>query len=409
MTTLSENAGPLSLPNVRLLLSGQLLSQLGDKILSVGLVWFIALNSSEQTVAWYIAANSLPHLVLAPFTSRTVQQRGALRTVIFTDFARAFLFAVAAFLVFFWAKSDQNTKVILPLLFALGIGTNVFSSYFNPAVLTLPQLVAPLDMLGRVNGMISACFSVALVLGPLLALGMLHVLGLAGLLLLTGCGYLIAALCEMKMKIFGTDTADTESETYKLSALRSDYPSIFHILVLFLGMNFFFAPLFVFLPLFAKNRFAQNMSALVALEVAFGIGTIVGGLLLSVVRSSWLQEKRAPFYLAAAAVSYGVFSMATTLEVAAISLAALGLCVSVNNVLVLTFFQKQAKPQAVPAIMAMVNTISIATLPLAMFLLGFLLPHINISTVASVCACVVFGLALMLFRVREMRFAKDVG
>ena len=49
----------------------------------------------------------------------------------------------------------------------------------------------------------------------------------------------------------------------------------------FLGMNLFFGPLLVFLPLFAKAAYGGNIGTLASLETSLGAGTALGGVFLA--------------------------------------------------------------------------------------------------------------------------------
>src|ERR1039458_5141968 len=52
----------------------------------------------------------------------------------------------------------------------------------------------------------------------------------------------------------------------------------------FLGMNLFFGPLLVFLPLFARAAYGGTIGTLASLETSLGAGTALGGVFLSLVR-----------------------------------------------------------------------------------------------------------------------------
>ena len=159
-------------------------------------------------------------------------------------------------------------------------------------------------------------------------------------------------------------------------------------------MNFFLAPLMIFMPWYAKNIFSEGITGLAKLEVFFAVGTVVGGSLLSFVRLPGTTANRITFSLCSMAIAYLGFTFSHNLLLACLALGILGFFLALANVVILTFFQTSATEEEVPIVMGMVNLISVASLPISMGIVGAFIDNISVPTFATVCATIVIAIAL---------------
>ena len=162
----------------------------------------------------------------------------------------------------------------------------------------------------------------------------------------------------------------------------------------FLLMNFFLAPVMIFMPWYAKNVYSDGISAFARLEVALAIGTVAGSALLSLVPLPGPTWKKITFSLSLMAISYLLFTCSHTLLVGSLALGLLGFFLALANVLILNFFQSSSDPQDVPVVMGMVNLISVASLPISMGVVGAVIDGIPVQSFASVCALIVMAIAM---------------
>src|SRR4051794_13425751 len=74
--------------NALLIFVSQLVSALCDKMMSIGLIWYLSHEFSINVVPWYLAVSFLPHLFMAFFSTNFINRIGALKTVIASEFFR---------------------------------------------------------------------------------------------------------------------------------------------------------------------------------------------------------------------------------------------------------------------------------------------------------------------------------
>ena len=157
-----------------------------------------------------------------------------------------------------------------------------------------------------------------------------------------------------------------------------------------------FAPLLVFLPLFARAAYGGTIGTLAALESSLSGGTLVATAALSVLSLKAGLGARISFGMVAMAAAYAGFSLTRAPWQGALCLAALGFFLAASNVFILTLFQTRTRPGNVPVVMSLVNVISTASLPLSMGALALLVGRFDPRLLAVACAC---GLTLVVARV----------
>ena len=391
--------------NAARLFCGQLISQICDKMLTVGLVWVLTERSSLAAVPWFLAVSALPHLLLAWRAGRWTTLLGPLKTVIWADWIRAAIFIGLAAA---WASVPPGSQ--LPVLFAASFAANLASALFNPAIMSLPLYLGEARVLQQLTAVIDSCFSLGNILGPLLSALLYPWLGLRGLFLFNGLSYAFAAVLESGVLTTLPPSAQNGDAGVSSRApgmgelLRGD--SLLRVMIGgFLGMNLFFGPLLVFLPLFAKAAYGGTIGTLASLETSLGAGTALGGVFLSLFAFESKAGAKICLGMGLMAASYVAFTVTRASWQGCACLALLGFFLATANVFILNLFQTRPAPRDVPTVMSMVNLISTASLPFSMGALGLLVGRVDVRSLALACSCMLTLVTAFLVSNRELRHA----
>ena len=390
--------------NAARLFAGQLISQVCDKMMTVGLVWVLIERGSPAVIPWFLAVSALPHLLLAWRAGHWTNLIGPLKTVIAADWVRAVIFAGLAFV---WPRVAPGSE--LAVLFAASFASNLASALFNPAIMSLPLYLGEASALQQLTAVIDSCFSLGSILGPLFSALLYPWLGLRGLFLFNGLSYAFAAALESGVLTRLPASAEEAAAAPRRAAgmgdlLRGD--SLLRVMIGgFLGMNLFFGPLLVFLPLFAKAAYGGTIGTLAALETALGAGTALGGVFLSLVPFGAKPGRKICLGMGLMAASYVAFTLTRSPWQGCACLAALGFFLATANVFVLNLFQSRPAPRDVPTVMSMVNLISTASLPFSMGALGLLIGKVDVRSLAVSCSCMLLLVTAVLVSNRELRHA----
>ena len=390
-------SGILGDSNAYTVFISQLLSTICDKMMSIGLVWYLTTEYSINIVPWFLAVSFLPHIFMSFYSSKIINKYGTLKTVIATEYFRGVvLLALFGILFFIPEKSTAFLTALFAAAFLVGIG----SSVFNPAILSLPPVLVEEDKVPALNALLDTSFSISNILGAACSIVLLNIFDIKGLVLINAISFIAAAIMQGRVKI-KTHEAALVSDTKNLGplAVLKKYPVIKRMLMSFLFINLVFTPILVMIPWYVENVFKGNGSDLAWIEAAMGAGALLTGMYLSLSSFSVRAEKRIGM-IAIVCFLFGlffqVFSFSKTTVEASFLLFLIGILSTFLNVQVLTYFQTSLHEHEVPSIMVAVNIISAASMPLSFAISGVLFPIVDIPRFALICGLLTMLIAFVL-------------
>ncbi|MBF0312144.1 MAG: MFS transporter [Oligoflexia bacterium] len=391
----------------------QLFAQVCDKLLALGMVWIITTKGGEEYTPWFLLAGGLPYVLLIQHIPKVIEYFGPLKTTYLCDFVRGILFMVVASIIYFLKLEDSMGRDLIFLLMGLNFLSSVGGAYFNAAIYTLPTRVAAPEYVQQLSAMVNGCFSIANVLGPLLAALLFAKLGIVGLIYLAGLSFIFAGILELFITMRPLEVNPKKDEEEEKASFKARPFAIFknnltirYMLLTFLGLNFFLVPILLFFPLYAKNFFGGNLDAFVVLETAMGIGMISGSFLLSLFAPPGKFWQKLLLSLGCIGVFYIIFVVSKILWLSAVSVLFIGLSVQFANIIIINFFQKEVRPDEVSSVMTLANFITISSVPLSMLVVGSVVQLLPLSGIALACAVIMLlhaPLSLAIPRIREIK------
>lgn len=157
-------------PNFTWLMSGGIISALGDQFTLIALPWLVLqLTGDPLALGMMVAVMGIPRAVLILFGGALVDRYSPKGVLMLTKHANTLLLAILAALVL----SGQAT---LPLVAGLAIGLSLASAFSIPAGTSMLPHAVPPEHLGAANAAMMAMRQLTLLAGPLLA-GLLFALG----------------------------------------------------------------------------------------------------------------------------------------------------------------------------------------------------------------------------------------
>jgi hypothetical protein len=163
-------------------------------------------------------------------------------------------------------------------------------------------------------------------------------------------------------------------------------------------MNLVLSPMLAFLPIFSSQIFQGRIGTFASLEAALGVGTVLGGVGLSVVRIGAKTGVRAIGGIFVIALMYFAFGLSRNAVLASLVLCVMGIALSTVNVTMMTFFQTRPEPSDVPIVMSLVNLISAGVVPISMLVVGTFIAQVDLRkfvlALALSLGVLAFGTAL---------------
>lgn len=279
----------------------QLISRIGDSIHEVAIIWVVYEVTGDPTLIALVAlASFVPNLVVSIPAGVLVDRLNRKYVLVGAEAIRAVV-VLAIPLV-------GEGPLLVPVVVAVALVTSTMEAFFGPAQQALiPRLVPPeaLDAANSLNNLTVSTSRLFYVVGGL-------VVGLGGSFVafyVNSATFVFAALTLLAVptasgrpvdRAVHTDGARTSifAEAWEGVQLIRGNPALVAVIWMGVFVDFAFVPLVVVLPVFASVVLGGGGATFGFLLGAFFAGTLVGNLLVGVVRE-FVDRHRGPVMVGA--------------------------------------------------------------------------------------------------------------
>lgn len=269
-----------------LLFAGQTISQIGDSLNKVALLWFVyELTGSALKMTVVGLLQTLPPLLFGPLIGVYLDRFRKKPVMIVVDLLRTVMILLIPLLHLFGALT-------LDRLYVLIFATAVVSTIFGPALASAVPLIAPKDRLIAANALMQTTTNVGLLVGPAVSGVGIALMGAQNVLYVDAATFFLSALCIMPIRMCETPVAAGAAKKGWTDGVVQDLLAGFRfvfveqktVLLLMLTATLYSVGVsaFVFLlPVFAKDVLAVGPIQLGWLWSALGVGMLVASLCLA--------------------------------------------------------------------------------------------------------------------------------
>ncbi|QYC42031.1 enterobactin exporter EntS [Nonomuraea coxensis DSM 45129] len=268
--------------NVALFLTGQTVSLFGSMIAQYAVMWWVTLQTrSGLAVALYAVAAFLPQGVVSIFGGVLADRMNRRVLVMIADGAIALATLVLGLLM---ANGVTDLWIVLLAVAVRSLGAGVQT----PAVQAMIPQIVPGEQLMRVNGIFQTIHSAMALLAPAVAAAIFASFGLVSVFFLDvvtaviGIGLLALVAVPSLERVAEARVSYRQDLVDGLRYVRS-HPIVRWLLIVYAVIFLLtVAPSFV-TPLMVARSFGTEEWMLAALEIAFSLGMLLGGVLMSTV------------------------------------------------------------------------------------------------------------------------------
>ncbi|MBI9071892.1 MAG: MFS transporter [Melioribacteraceae bacterium] len=377
--------------NLAMLFSGQLISQMGDSMFLIGLMWLVLeITGSKTSMGMVAMIAHIPNLTLALFAGVIVDSFNRKKIMIVSDLARAVI--VLAIPITYYMGI-----ISLPIIIATAFMLSTFSILFNPARdSVLPELVNKINLL-KANSLIQSSNYAAILIGPIVAAGIVGLIGVANLFTIDAFTFFLSFIT-----ILFITYSPEKKEKRKLSSAKLQLKEIanyvFHdkklrfLLILTAVNNFFImGPAIVGIPIFVKDILQKDASTYALVESMYGIGMIAGSIFINYANKFMGKGKLLLWGMIFDGVTYAVlyFVDSTALMMFAIVIHAIGIPFIVVSRTAM--IQEWTDKEKLGRVFSLVNIAVVGMTALTTGATGIIAEYIGIDLVFAV-----FGIAATL-------------
>ena len=270
------------------LFAGQTISQIGDSLNKVALLWFVyELTGSALKMTAVGLLQTLPPLLFGALIGVYLDRVRKKPVMIAVDLLRTLLILFIPLLYLIGALTLERLYI---LVFVNGI----VSTVFGPALASAVPLIVPKDRLVAANALMQSTTNIGLLVGPALSGIGIALIGAQNVLYVDASTFLLSALCLMPIKmnepLSGVGVAETRRGWTDgvgqdlLSGFRFVFVEQKTVLMLMLTAALYSLGVsaFVFLlPVFAKEVLGMGPMELGWLWSSLGVGMLIASLWLT--------------------------------------------------------------------------------------------------------------------------------
>jgi MFS transporter, DHA3 family, macrolide efflux protein len=267
--------------------TGQAFSLFGSALVQFALVWWLTRETGSATVlATATLVALLPQIVLGPFAGALVDRWNRRIIMIVADTS----IALATLLLFYLFASDQ---IQIWHIYAIMAIRSLGGAFHGPAMTASTSLMVPDKHLARIAGANQTLQGLLRIFAPPLGALLIELFSTKNVLLIDVGTAILAILPLFFIPIpqparHALQASGEIAKTSYLHDLREGFAYVVRwkgllgIIILAMLLNFMLVPASSLLPLVVTKVFNGGAAELGWVESVFGVGVIVGGVLLSV-------------------------------------------------------------------------------------------------------------------------------
>ena len=181
-----------------LLFSGQTVSQIGDSMNKVALLWMVYdLTGSAFKMTVIGLLQTIPPLVFGPLIGVYLDRMKKKPVMIWVDLIRTGLVMLIPLL---YAMETLTLEWLYMLVFV----TSIVSTVFGPALASAVPLLVPRARLTAANALIQSTTNIGLLVGPAVSGVGIAMIGAHNVLYLNAATFMVSALCLMPIRLHET-------------------------------------------------------------------------------------------------------------------------------------------------------------------------------------------------------------
>jgi DHA3 family macrolide efflux protein-like MFS transporter len=379
--------------------TGQAFSLFGSSLVQFALIWWITQKTGSATIlATATMVALLPQILLGPIAGALIDRWNRRLVLIVSDGSIAF-FTLGLGVLFLLGREQIWQIYVIMFIRSLG------GAFHWPTMQASTTLMAPDDQLSRIAGLNQTLQGAMSIVAPPVGAILLAAIPMYGIILIDVLTALIAIIPLFFIPIPQPEAAVHTQATSGVRAVFNDmlagfryvasWPGMLIILILAAVLNFLLNPAFSLMPLLVTKVFNGTAYHLGLLESVFGIGVVVGGVILS----TWGGFKKRVITSMLGLIGMGIgilmigLSGANAFWIAVAGMALGGLMNPLVNGPLFAIVQSTVDPSMQGRVFTLLGSLSAAMSPLSLAVAGPLADKLGIPIwyIISGIACILMG------------------
>ena len=373
-----------------------MISLLGSALVEFALAWYLTIQTGSATIlATAVMVALLPQVILGPFIGPLIDRWNRKKIMIGADLAIALITVGLVLLFYFDAIQVWHIYVAM-------IARAIGQAFHFPAMQATIPLIVPARHLVRISGLTQMFQGIINIAAPPAGALMISIFPMQSVLAIDIVTAAIAITCLAVVTIPKTIRTAGAVAASVIKEMAAGFRYIWNwkglriLMILSALINLFLIPPFVLLPIMVTIHLEGDVLKLGLLDAAFGVGVILGGLIVG----AWGGFKKSMFTVllgvavsGAAAIALGFTSMNLfMLGVTACFIIGAGLTFA--NAPIIAIMQKTIANDMQGRVFSLLGAIGAAATPLGLIIAGPLADSFGISLIYFVAGAATLLLCL---------------
>ena len=398
----------LRIRNFALLWSAQAISQIGDALFNIAMMWLVLqLTGSALAMGTTEILTQLPRLAFQLIGGVSVDRYDRRMMMLLSDAIRAIVMLAFAILV-------ATNQIQLLHVYILAIIFGIVSAFFYPAMSALiPNLVANEELISA-NSLSSLTQQGSQIIGPAIAGVLIAVpaVGIAGVSFFNAFSFAVGVLGVALMRLPAHLNGARKTNGSFVHEVKDGFRYLFGfralVVILFIAMvlNFALAPVSIVLPIFVKNVLGLGPESFGFVMSAFGIGMVAGSIAVGIRPPTTHRGSIAFILTTVEGILFAAVGLLPVFAISSFLAFACGFVNAIVNTLLMATMQGIIADEYRGRIFGLMSMISMGLAPMALALAGGLTDVVGAAMVfiAGGVLCAAGSLYGLTFReIRELQ------
>jgi DHA3 family macrolide efflux protein-like MFS transporter len=373
---------PLFDKKIALFLISQNLSLFGSTVVGFAIVWYITLETSSGF--WLMLSticSTLPQVVISLWGGVWADRYNRKHLIMLAD---AFIaLATLGLAIAFWSGFKS-----MELLLAVSVVRSLGAGIQTPAVnATYPQLV-PQEKLTKIQGIHQTSISVLMLLAPAVGGAILGSMEIVWAFMLDVVTAALAILIFSFIKVEKIERTDEPASVFTDLRQGLDYsfshPDLRRIIICYACSFFLITPAAVLTPLMIERSFGSEVWRLTANEIVWTVGSLIGGVYVSLHGDFKDKVRTVALCLVAFGVTFGLLGIAGNFMVYLLIMGTAGFFMPIIATAQTVFIQEITPPTMMGRVFSIIQIIATSSMPIAILLLGPLADIVSVESILVV-------------------------
>jgi MFS family permease len=402
--------GVLRFADLRYVWVAQIVSQVGDGMMTVALVWFTLrlTNGSEHqgiSLSSILVASTLPYL-FGIFTGAFVDRWDRVGTMIASDVSRGVIVLLIPVL-------NTVTSVHVWELAIMSFLLGVAGQFFDPAKAALTPSLVPQDELVSANALLTGTRQLLFVAGPAIGGSVVAVAGALGVFYVDALSFFGSAAVLLLLLRRPERRRERDGHAPSSGAIMRDirdgfgyihrHPTLQAVIVIGAVLNFLLSPLPLLIPLYIKEVAKSGALQFGSLTSVIFVGFLIGAVLVALLGNKLGKGRLAGAAIVGAGLASAGFALGLPLwPTMAIGVVG-GACIGIANISATTIVQEQSADEFRGRVYAFYDSLAQMGRPLSLVVGAFVADALGVRPVFLLVGGLTVLAGLPVLGVRSLR------